>query len=234
MPSERHGKVSVSRREALVGAAGIIIAGVAAPSGAAAAAPRGGQLGARGGANGLEFLGEISQEADALTGYGYFTGVSGLAADQLFFASGEHSETTARFTFHATARLVGIQRRDDVFVAHAEGLLAIDLRDTPGATFDNPSTFAEGQRIASDEATLEDVTSVIAPNTGVVTVFGDLRRTAVSRFTLDGAAYQLGRIALRSRLAASGRGRRLDPAGPKAILTVGGNTTNPAESGDER
>ena len=228
MSSMERRDLAVSRRSALLGAAGVIVAGVATPGASASAMSRGGEVGANGAANGLEFIAEITQVADLLTGCGYFSAVSGLGVDQLFFGiGGDRTEANARFTFHATARLTGIQRRDDVFVAHADGELNIYLRDTPGATFDDPSSFAQGLRIASDRAAFEDVNNVIAPNTGVVTVFGDLRRTAIAEFKLDGKRYHLGQVGLRSRLVAPGKGTRLDPVGPRSILIVGGNVTNP-------
>jgi hypothetical protein len=204
-----------------------MIAGVSAPAGATAR----GAVGTNGAANGLEFLGEISQAGAELTGYGYFTLVNGLGADQIFFGPGAPSEGTARFTFHATARLTSLQRRGDLFAAHADGRLDIYLRDTPGANFDDPSSFAEGRRVASDDASFENITNVTAPNTAVVTVFGDLRRTAVSHFRLGRATYQLGRVGLRSRLVAPGKGTRLEPVEPRAILIVGGNMTNPEPDG---
>jgi hypothetical protein len=127
-----------------------------------------------------------------------------------------------------------MQRRNDLFVAHAEGRLDVYLRDTPGATFDDPLTFTAGQRIATDDAAFENINNITAPNTGVITVFGDLRRTATSQFRLDGRRYRLGHIGLRSRLVASGKGTRLDPVGPRAILIVGGNTTNPTPVGNDK
>lgn len=228
MTHDKSDDVVLSRRSAVLGAAGlaagVIVAGVSASARAGSAS---GPLGTNGAANGLELLGEISQVADVLTGYGYFTAVSGLDDRELFFP-GTPSEATARFTFHSTAHLTSIQRRGDVFVAHAEGSLTIYVRDTPGASFDDPSSFAQGHAVATDDALLENVTSVIAPNTAGVTVFGDLRRTAVSRFRLGAKTYQLGTLNLRSRLVAPGKGTRLDAVTPRAILVVGGNVTNPA------
>jgi hypothetical protein len=226
-PPEQSG---VTRRSVFVAAAGIVVAGVGAPGATAAAVSGRGHVGAAGAANGLEFLGEISQVGDALTGYGYLTAVSGLAVEQLHFGEGERSEATARFSFHSTAQLISIQRRDGVFVAHAQGHLEIYLRDVPGATFDDPSTFAQGHRIAADDATFENILNVTAENVAVVNLFGDLRRAAVSSFTLDGTKYHLGRIGLRSRLVAAGKGTRTDPVAPKSILIIGGNVTNPEQS----
>lgn len=234
MSGQQPREFPLSRRQALVGAAGIIVVGVA--GGAEMAAATGGsasQVGASGPASGLEFLGEISQEGETLTGYGYLTEVSGLQLDQLYFGGGEPSEATARFTFHGVAHLTSMQRRNDLLVGHAEGQLHFYLRDTPGATFADPSTFAAGQRIATDDATLESINNVIAPNTGVINVFGDLRRTEIAAFRLDRRRHQLGRIGLLSRLVAPGKGLRLDPVVPRAILVVGGNTTNPTPVADE-
>ena len=232
MAPERSSDMAVTRRGALLGAAGVaavVIAGVSAQPVTAGAGS--GPVGTNGSASGLEFLGEISQTGHELTGYGYFTLVQGLAADQIFFGDAAPSVATARFTFFSTAHITSHQGRGDVSVTHADGHVDIYLRDTPGASFDDPSSFAAGQVVASDDAAFENITSVIAPNTANMTVFGDLRRTAVSQFRLGRNAYQLGTMGLRSRLIAPGKGVRLDPVTPRAILTVGGNMTNPTPVG---
>jgi hypothetical protein len=217
----------VTRRDALARAAGLVIAGV---SGTVAADPNGrgrGTIGIDGAANGIDLIAEISQVGDALTAYGYLTLVKSLSLEQIYFPGTARNEVTARFTFYGTATVASIQTRDTLIVALANGHVEYFLRDVPGASFDVPGSFAQGQRIAADDAALQNVLNVTAPGIGVTTVFGDLSRTAADAFRLDGTHYQLGRVGLRSRLVAPGKSRRIEPVAPTSVEVVAGNITNP-------
>jgi len=217
----------LTRRDALARAAGLVIAGV---SGTVSADPHGGRrnaVGINGAANGVEVMAQISQVGDDLTAYGYLTLVNGLSLEQVYFAGAVRNEATARFTFFGTAKVATIQTLDTLIVAIANGRVEYFLRDVPGASFDVPTSFAQGQRIAADDAALQNVLNVTAPGIGVTTVFGDLDRTAADAFLLDGTRYQLGRVGLRSRLVAPGKSRRIEPVAPTSVQVVAGNITNP-------
>jgi len=217
----------VTRRDALASAVGLVIAGVSGSVGADRDARDHGAVGINGAANGIELIAEISQLGEALTAYGYLTLVKGFSLEQTYFPGGDRNEATARFTFYGTATVASIQTRDTLIVAIANGRVEYFLRDVPGASFDTPTSFAQGQRIAADDAALQNVLNVIAPGIGVTTVFGDLSRTAVDGFHLDGTRYQLGRVGLRSRLVAPGKSRRIEPVAPTSVEVVAGNITNP-------
>jgi hypothetical protein len=209
--------------------ASTLIVGVAgaAEAGAAGSVGVGAQVGDLGAATGIELLGEIYQSGDDLVAHGYFTMVAGFSRDQIFFPGVDRNETTARFTFHATAQLSAIHRRETVFVTSATGGLDIYLRDAPGGGFDNPASFAQGLKIASDDITLQNVLNVTAPNLGAIDLTGDFQRAAARAFVLHGRTCMLGHKGLHSRLVAAGRGVRTDPVTPKSIVTVGGNISNP-------
>ena len=218
----------VTRRELFAGATGVVIAGVSGGVGAAEGAGARGPLGVHGAANGMELIAQINQVGPALTACGYLTLVDGLSLEQIYFPHAARTVATARFTFYGTATVASIQTLDTLIVAIANGQVEFFLRDAPGASFDVPLSFAQGQRLAADEVALQNVLNVTAPATGVTTVFGDLRRTAVHAFHLDGTRYQLGHIGLRSRLVAPGKSRRIEPpVPPTSVQFVAGNITNP-------
>ena len=218
----------LTRREALARTAGLVmIAGVSGASGAEAHDRHRNSVGQNGAASGIELLAEVSQVAEALTAYGYFTRVNGLSLEQIYFPGGAPNEGAARFTFYGTAQVASIQTRDTLIVAIAAGHVEYFLRDAPGASFDVPASFGQGQRIAADDAALQNVLDVTSPGIGVTTVFGDLTRTSVDSFLLDGNRYQLGRVGLRSRLVAPGKSRRVEPIAPTSVQVVAGNITNP-------
>jgi len=225
LPSSSPDASGVRRRDLVAGAAGVVVVGV---SRAAGEDSRGRDaIGVQGGASGLQLIGRIDQVGNALTGYGYFTRLEGLSLDQTYFIGGVRDQSTARFTFFSTATVASIQTLDTLIVAIASGRVDFFLRPMAGASFDQPSSFAVGERIAADDASLQNVLNVTSPGIGVSTVFADLRRTAVQDFFLDGTRYHLGRVGLRSRLVAPGKSHRIEPVAPTSMEIVAGNITNP-------
>ena len=217
----------LSRRDALARAAGLVIAGVSGAAGADAQGRGRDAIGVNDAASGIDLLAEVSQVGEDLTAYGYLTLVKGLSLEQIYFPGTVRDESTARFTFYGTAKVASIQTRDTLIVALANGHVEYFLRDVSGASFDVPTSFAQGQRIAADDAALQNVLNVTAPGIGVTTVFGDLGRTEAESFIVDGTRYQLGRVGLRSRLVAPGKSRRIEPVAPTSVQTIAGNITNP-------
>ena len=225
LPSSSRDASGIRRRDLAAGTAGLVVVGVSRATGE----DRRGRdaIGVQGGASGLQLIAQIDQVGDTLTGYGYLTRVEGLSLEQIYFTGGVRDQTAARFTFFSTAKVASIQMHDTLIVAIANGHVDFFLRPAPGASFDQPSSFAQGERIAADEASLQNVLNVTSPGIGVTTVFADLRRTAVQDFHLDGTRYHLGRVGLRSRLVAPGKSRRIEPVAPTSVEVVAGNITNP-------
>jgi hypothetical protein len=95
------------------------------------------------------------------------------------------------------------------------GTLGVFHRDVPGASFTDPSSFQVGETVAQFELTLQDVLTVIAPNTGIPTLAGDI--TQIS----GGSVF--GRPGARLRLSATGLGNRSDATAPVAVLNIAGN-----------
>jgi hypothetical protein len=219
----------VSRRKVLGGAgaalAGGLVAGAATSAVAAplAAATDSGSVAAGGPATTvIEFLCRISQSGVHFAGLGYLTGVAGVDADALF-AGSPRDEAHALMTATATGTLVSRSVDGAVHALDITGELSVFLRSGPGASWSNPSSFSAGKRLAEYSLDLQDVLTVIAPNTGLPVLNGLARQ-------VDGASYRgrsFGRKGLALRFEATGLGVRSDGGGSdvtnaQAALTVAG------------
>jgi hypothetical protein len=221
----------ISRRELLTntGKAAAATAAAAAigwieignPAAAAAAGPLGEIGTAAGGKNAFEFLGQVDQDGDAITSYGYLTAVAGLDVSQLF-AGDVHDETTARFTYYGTATLFARTTFNKLFIIDADGNIQYFFDPNGGASFSDPSSFKSGTKVAADRAKFHDVLSVASPDTGMPYLTAALRRTKTTPFVLDGVTYTLGQVGLLQRSTATGVSTRLDPK-PVSVLTLGGD-----------
>jgi hypothetical protein len=191
-------------------------AGVALPSGASA-----------GRAGGVEtnplafsFAGRIDQEGFQLAGYGFLTEVGGIPDGVLFGDALDRTEAAARL---AITGLVALERRTiraSVFVIDAVGTMEIRMLDTPGTSFDDVATFSAGTIVAEYAATLHDVLTVIAPNTGIPVLSGELIQTSAAEFQLDGAWYRIGSTGARLNVTGTGLGTRTDADLPRAQIDV--------------
>ena len=210
----RHDAAITRRR--LLGGAGALAgsAAVAAATGVATAdaASVANTSPPRAGTTVAEFVAQVAQDGSALISYGYFTRLQGVDKSALF--SGEPSEATALYTVYADGNLVSRAVIGQVFVLDVSGTLGAYRRGTPGATFSDPSTFKVGTRIASFDVDLQDVLTVIAPNTGIPTLAGGMAQTSSSGF---------GRKGLRLRLSATGLGTRTEATTPVAVFNIAGN-----------
>jgi hypothetical protein len=215
----------VSRRGVLggagkVAAAGVALsaAGVVAPELAAANAAGGIAVSPKG-TTAIEFLAQIQQEGDSLVAYGYLTEVAGLSQSDLF--TGTPSDSTARLTAYATGTVGTRTTNGAVHNLDVAGELAIYSLPGGGAGFANPESFRSGTRVARYTLTIQDILTVIATDTGVPTLLGDLRQTEAA--SLGGGKGKFGQNGAKLRLLATGFGSRSEPDPPVAILTVAGN-----------
>jgi hypothetical protein len=227
-----------SRRQVLAGIGAAAAASAAAgslpatagatpvpPSGATGAGAAGEVGVAAIGGTASRLVGRIDQNGGSFVAYGFFTQIAGLTQDELFSTRGNPlSETAAHFTFHATASLVQRSVIDNrVFVIDVVGTLDQYYQSSPGARFDNPSSFARGTRVATSELSLQDVLSTIAPNEGIPTLEGPMRQLSATRFRHHGRSLTLGRRNLRSQLLATGRGTRTEATTPVVHLSIAGD-----------
>jgi hypothetical protein len=192
-----------------------------------AAPPPGTEVGVPpGGQNAFEFVGRADQDGSKFVSYGYLTRINGLAQSMLFTTSNPLSttETTARFTYYATATLLTRNVISGVFVLDSVGMEVIYLNETAGARFSNPASFTSGTPIFTATIHYQDILNVQAPNQGIANGFGEVTQTGIAPFTLGGQTYHLGRQDLMLRTTTIGEGTRTDPLTPKAFIILSGNS----------
>ena len=207
---------------AVAAGAGLTSVSACSSSGSAAAAA-GGQAVSLGdsGTTTVEFRGRVTQSGTSFTSYGYLIRAS--HADQRdLFSSTDLSETTALLTAYATGDL---QARTTDGVVHAldiVGTMAVYQRSSPGASFGDPSSFQAGPPVARYDMRLQDILTVIATNTGLPTLTGDMRQTLAHALSGPLAGQTFGRKGTRLRFFATGLGNKTDDA-PTAKLEIAGN-----------
>ena len=131
-----------------------------------------------------------------LADYGYFLHLAGIDHDQLF--TGKPAEGHARFTFAATpfsAR--GVDNGGLKLSLDPVGEFSLYLQRTPAATFDDPRSFAQGERIATFRRTSVVVGTTIANAAGHALVASNVfsaRLVESTPFELGGRHYDLAQI----------------------------------------
>jgi hypothetical protein len=206
----------VTRRAMLAGAGALAAAGPATSVAGAAAVRRLGEP--ADGSPAAEVVGEVAQDGDGLTGYGFLTSLFGLAVSDLF--SGPHTEAGARVTFFSTARVGERFPHGALVSAVGSGTLAFHLGH--GGDFADPRTFAGGPVVARFDARLQNVASVVAPNQAVTAIEGELVQRAAPVFRLGGRRCRIGHRGLRLHLSAIGPGMRTNASPPRAVFDVAG------------
>jgi hypothetical protein len=214
---------STSRRNLLRGAA----AGAAATAGGVTlsrAASAASASAADVGSLAFSFAGRIDQEGFELTGYGFLTEVSGIPDAVLFGDALDRTEAAARLTITGAMTFDRRTIRAGVFIIDAVGTMEVHSLEAPGASFDDPATFASGTVVAEYAATLHDILTVIAPDTGIPTLSGELVQTAAPDFVVDGAWYRIGSTGARLSFSGTGIGTRTDAELPRAFLDIAAQT----------
>jgi hypothetical protein len=222
----------VTRRTMLTGA-GAVAGGVAISAAGstvlatAATADGVGSGGLATGATGttvVEFRSRIAQTGNTgqqFASYGYLSSVAGARRADLF-ATATTSEATALFTAYSTGALTMRTLDTNVHVLDVAGDLTVYQRDAPGASWDDPGSFADGVAVARFTLTLQDVLTVFAPAQGLPTLTGDMLQTGARRVSNSGGQV-FGRAGQRLRFFATGRGTLLDAATSNSMLEIGGN-----------
>jgi hypothetical protein len=201
----------VTRRTVLTGA-GALAASGAAPGLAGAAAVR--RLGPA-----AEVIGEVAQDDNALTGYGYVTHLAGLADSALF--AGATSEAGARLTFFSAMTVIARFPHGALVSTVGRGAIAFHLA-SGGADFADPQSFAAGPVVARFDARLQNVAAVVAPNQAVTTIEGELIQRTAPPFRIAGRRHRLGSVGSRVLLSATGPGTRTNQTPPRAVFDVAG------------
>jgi hypothetical protein len=175
-----------------------------------------------GGVNAVEFVGRVEENGLNFVSYGYLTHISGLT-DTLLFSSTLTDANNAHFTFYSTATLTSRFIISSVFTIDAVGQTVYYFHPASGADSSNPASFASGVPIVTATIRSQTINNVQAPNVGVDTNFAEFTQTGVSPFTLNGIAYQLGRVGILKRLFYTGENKRTDPITPKSFTVMVGN-----------
>lgn len=221
--SERREEPRTSRRSvirtAAVGAA-VTAGGVVLQSSSAASASAGRSSAGSTGTTAFDLVVRIDQDTENFIAYGFLTEVAGIPADVLFGDGIDRSEAAAPLTIVGDVTLERRSVRDSVFVLDVAGSLEIHLLDTPGADFAAPESFSAGKVVARYSAALHDVLTVIATDTGIPTLSGELEQTAAKNFTLAGHGYGIGSKGTRLILEGTGLGVRTDADAPRSHVDL--------------
>ena len=169
----------------------------------------------------VEFRGRVTQSGQSFTSYGYLIRASHTDQGDLFSGTAL-SENTALLTAYATGDLRARTTDDVVHALDIVGTMTVYQRSSPGASFSDPSSFQAGTPVARYDMTLQDILTVIAMNTGLPTLTGDMLQTATHALSGPLAGQKFGRKGTRLRFFATGLGHKLNDA-PTAQLEIAGN-----------
>ena len=169
----------------------------------------------------VEFRGRVTQSGQSFTSYGYLIRASHADQGDLFSGTAL-SEKTALLTAYATGDLRARTTDDVVHALDIVGTMTVYQRSSPGASFSDPSSFQAGTPVAHYDMTLQDILTVIAMNTGLPTLTGDMLQTAAQALSGPLAGQKFGKKGTRLRFFATGLGHKLNDA-PTAQLEIAGN-----------
>jgi hypothetical protein len=205
---------------AVFAGAGLAVAPTAAEAGTGGQAV---SLGERGTTT-VEFRGRVTQSGttgQSFISYGYLTRASNADENELFSGT-PLSEKTALLTAYATGDLQARTTDDVVHALDIVGTMTVYQRSAPGADFTDPSSFQVGTPVARYDMTLQDILTVIALNTGLPTLIGDMLQTAAHALSGPLAGQKFGKKGTRLRFFATGLGHKTSDA-PTAQLEIAGN-----------
>lgn len=175
--------------------------------------------------NALEFSGRIDQIGAKFKGYGFVTRIDGVEPSALTESGGsEITEKNARVTFVFDADLTSRAIVGNSFSVGTEGTVTFHLDDQPGASFDDPDSFAAGEKVASGTLRVTDVVTVYAPNSGIATATGSMELEDASSFDLGGESVSIGDSGDEYRLTLTGRGTRTDAIIPESNFDFAAQT----------
>jgi hypothetical protein len=208
---------------AIAAGAGLTSVSACSSTGSETDAAGGGQAVSLGdsGTTTVEFRGRVTQSGQSFTSYGYLIRASHADESNLFSGS-PLSEKTALLTAYATGGLRARTTDDVVHALDIVGTMTVYQRSSPGASFGDPSSFQDGTPVATYDMTLQDILTVILPNTGLPTLTGDMLQTAAQALSGPLAGQKFGKKGTRLRFFATGLGHKLTEA-PTAQLEIAGN-----------
>jgi hypothetical protein len=186
------------------------------------------------GQNALEFIGTGSEGATGIMPVGYFTHIDGLPDDLLFSDPSTRTEATARFTFAGVP--VAGSRTVLGTLASTSGTATFTFyfNATPGANFNDPSSFTKGQPIAAYAARTHSVLHILVPisaagpGKALISAAGDVTQNRADPFALQGSAFVLGKVGQRLRVSAQGDAVVAQVNPPQASVVLAGELVTAA------
>jgi hypothetical protein len=182
------------------------------------------------GVNLYEFTGRVDQEGFDFTGYGYLSYVRGLELTDLFANPLDPSESSAHFTYYATAAMTSRTVISGIFHLNSTGTITFYRQISPTATFVDPTSFAQGEPIATATIRFQDILSVQAPNQGIAVGVGEFTFLSVEPFEIGDDTYQFGYPGMVQRVSTFGQGTRTDPVLPRSFTVLAGNAVNTGQT----
>ena len=164
----------------------------------------------------------MDQEGLQFTGYGYLSSISGLDASQISTIPFTLTETTAHFTYYATATVTSRAVIANLFMLDSVGLITFYYQATPSATFTNPLSFAGGTSIATATVDFQNLI-VQAPNQGLATGMGEFTFLFNGQSTFYAGCRELPIGPRRNgpRVSTYGQGIRTDAVLPRFLCGTG-------------
>ena len=171
------------------------------------------------GSNAIEFIGRLDQEGPSFTGYGYVTHLEGVKDRSLFRSAPlAASEKTARLTFRFRTQAASRANLKQVFAIHSTGKIEFFNSKEPAGDFDNPDSFAQGERVASGAIDIQNIITVYAPNRGIADASGLLTLDDASDFDIGTQKASIGDDGDSLRVTLAGAGTRSDAVLPRAVI----------------
>lgn len=164
----------------------------------------------------FEFVAKIAQNNADLNVFGYLTYVKGTTVDALFVEGTnpiERSENEAYLTFMATGSLYSRSVLQPIFNTNSNLTMTIYYNAVPGATFDDPASFADGEAVATLTVRLHTILNAQATDVGIAMVSGESSQSESPTFSFLGQDAQFGQAGMTRRFSVFGQGfrRSLEP-----------------------
>jgi hypothetical protein len=154
----------------------------------------------------MELIFHLNQAGRDFTGSGYVTAAAGLTDRDLFSDPADHDVAHALFVATATGQLVARAVEGAVHSLDITGDLEINQRSGPGASWDNSDSFKAGSLVARFALEIQDVLTVIMPNTGLPVLNGAAQQTNAGNVR----SRPFGLVGRSLRFTATGLGTRTD------------------------
>lgn len=177
-----------------------------------------------------QFVGRIDQYGTQFTAYGYVYDIQGVSPDQLFSYPSNPSETTAHFTYFATAMLSSRAVLTDavrsIFALDSVGEITYHYQSSPSASFDDPQSFANGTAVTTATLQLQDILTVQGPNRGLANGSGEFAVLAADPFTFGSETVRFGHAGKVYRVSTFGDAVRTDSLIPQSSVLLAGNAVD--------